>query len=34
MTQANIASSLIEKEPMNTQVGLFLDESNSSGHFD
>ena len=26
MTQPNIATSLIEKEPMNTQVGLFLDK--------
>ena len=26
MTQPNIATSLIEKEPMNTQVGLFLNE--------
>ena len=26
MTQPNIATSLIEKEPMNTEVGLFLDK--------
>ena len=26
VTQRNIAVSLIEKEPMNTQVGLFLDK--------
>ena len=26
MTQPNIATSLIEKEPMNTQVNLFLDK--------
>ena len=26
MTQPNIVMSLIEKEPMNTQVGLFLDK--------
>ena len=26
MTQPNIATSLIEKEPMNTQVSLFLDK--------
>ena len=26
MAQPNIATSLIEKEPMNTQVGLFLDK--------
>ena len=26
VTQRNIAVSLIEKEPMNTQVGLYLDK--------
>ena len=34
MTQLITATSLIEKEPMNTQVGLFLDKWNSSGYFD
>ena len=34
MTQPNIATSLIKKEPMNTQVGLFLDKLEFSGHFD
>ena len=34
MTQPNTATSMIEKEPMNTQVGLFLDKWNTNGHFD
>ena len=34
MTQPNIATSLIEKEPMNTQVGLFLDKLEFQWSFD
>ena len=33
MTQPNIATSLIEKEPMNTQVRLFLDKFEFIDHF-
>ena len=34
MTQPITATSLIKKEPMITQVSLFLGKWNSSGHFD